>query len=41
VRTGYGAEVAAQGGAGADYVVDDLAEAAAVIEKLTRGQGGG
>ena len=41
VRTGYGAEVAAQGGAGADYVVDDLAEAAAVIERLTKGQGGG
>jgi histidinol-phosphate phosphatase family protein len=39
VRTGYGAEVAAQGGAGADYVVDDLAEAAAVIDGLTRGQG--
>ena len=38
VRTGYGAEVAVQGGAGADYVVADLAEAAAVIEKLTRGQ---
>jgi D-glycero-D-manno-heptose 1,7-bisphosphate phosphatase len=34
VRTGYGADVAAQGRAGADYVVADLAEAAAVIEKL-------
>jgi len=36
VRTGYGAEVAARGGAGADYVVDDLAEAAAVIEREVR-----
>ncbi|MBM4430822.1 MAG: D-glycero-beta-D-manno-heptose 1,7-bisphosphate 7-phosphatase [Chloroflexi bacterium] len=34
VRSGYGAEVAAQGGAGANYVVADLAEAAAVIEEL-------
>ncbi len=41
VRTGYGAEVAAKGGAGADYVVDDLAEAADVIERLTRRQAEG
>ncbi|MBI3945599.1 MAG: D-glycero-beta-D-manno-heptose 1,7-bisphosphate 7-phosphatase [Armatimonadetes bacterium] len=33
VRTGYGAEVEASGGAGADYVVDDLREAAAVIQE--------
>lgn len=34
VRTGYGAEVEAHGGAGADYVVPDLREAAAVIQRL-------
>jgi len=34
VRTGYGEEVAAQGGAGADCVVADLGEAADVIAQL-------
>lgn len=33
VRTGYGQAVAAAGGAGADHVVDDLAAAAAIIER--------
>ena len=34
VRTGYGAQVAAQMTVTGDYVVDDLANAAAVIERL-------
>ena len=34
VRTGYGAQVAAEGKAHPDYVVDDLAEAAQLIESL-------
>ncbi len=34
VRTGYGARLAAAGRAGADYVVDDLTEAARVVERL-------
>ena len=34
VRTGYGAQVAAQKAVPWDYVVDDLANAAAVIERL-------
>jgi D-glycero-D-manno-heptose 1,7-bisphosphate phosphatase len=34
VRTGYGAEVEVAGEHGADYVVDDLREAAQVIERL-------
>jgi len=34
VRTGYGARTEGDGGAGADYVVDDLIEAARVIEEL-------
>ena len=34
VRTGYGAQVAAQMAVTGDYVVDDLANAAAVIERL-------
>ncbi|HWP57482.1 MAG TPA: D-glycero-beta-D-manno-heptose 1,7-bisphosphate 7-phosphatase [Candidatus Acidoferrales bacterium] len=35
VRTGYGAEIAAEGKSGADHVVDDLARAVAVIRKIT------
>lgn len=34
VRTGYGAQVAAQTAATWDYLVDDLASAAAVIERI-------
>ena len=34
VRTGYGAKVAAEGTAGPDYIVDDLAAAARLIERL-------
>jgi D-glycero-D-manno-heptose 1,7-bisphosphate phosphatase len=34
VRTGYGARLDAEGKAGADYVVDDLTEAARVVEGL-------
>ncbi len=34
VRTGYGARLDAEGKAGADYVVDDLTEAARVVERL-------
>ena len=34
VRTGYGTEVAAGGNVSADFVVDDLREAARVIERL-------
>ena len=34
VRTGYGADVAAEGNVNADFVVDDLREAARVIEGL-------
>ncbi|MBY0432417.1 MAG: HAD-IIIA family hydrolase, partial [Rhodospirillales bacterium] len=34
VRTGYGAEVEKKGGAGADYIVDDLPAAAGVIAGL-------
>jgi D-glycero-D-manno-heptose 1,7-bisphosphate phosphatase len=34
VRTGYGAQVAAEGKVDPDYVVDDLDEAALVIERL-------
>ena len=36
VRTGYGAEVANASNAPADYVVDDLREAARLIEGLLR-----
>lgn len=36
VRTGYGAQYAAAGGAGADYVVADLLEAAEVIATILR-----
>jgi D-glycero-D-manno-heptose 1,7-bisphosphate phosphatase len=39
VRTGYGAELAAAGAASADYVVDDLAAAAKMIEQLLSEQG--
>ena len=40
VRTGYGAQLADAGTISADYVVDDLAEAAQVIEHLlTRRKG--
>ncbi len=38
VRTGYGAEHAASGTVAADYVVDDVADAARVIEGLLAGQ---
>jgi D-glycero-D-manno-heptose 1,7-bisphosphate phosphatase len=38
VRTGYGAKLATEGKSGADHVVNDLSEAAAVIEKLLRGE---
>jgi phosphoglycolate phosphatase-like HAD superfamily hydrolase len=34
VRTGYGAQVAAESVASPDYVVDDLQDAAQVIERL-------
>jgi D-glycero-D-manno-heptose 1,7-bisphosphate phosphatase len=34
VRTGYGTQVAAEGKAHPDYIVDDLAEAALLIERL-------
>ena len=34
VRTGYGAQVAAEGVVSPDYVVDDLRDAAQVIERL-------
>ena len=34
VRTGYGARLADEGKASADYVVDDLTEAARVVERL-------
>lgn len=34
VRTGYGASMAAEGTAQADYVVDDLLEAAQLIQRL-------
>ncbi len=34
VRTGYGAETAAGAGVAADYIVEDLREAARVIERL-------
>jgi D-glycero-D-manno-heptose 1,7-bisphosphate phosphatase len=34
VRTGYGARLAGEGKAGADYVVDNLSEAARVVEGL-------
>ena len=34
VRTGYGARVAAEGKADPDYVVDDLSEAALLVERL-------
>jgi D-glycero-D-manno-heptose 1,7-bisphosphate phosphatase len=34
VRTGYGAQTAAAGAGSADYVVDDLTEAARIIEQL-------
>ena len=34
VRTGYGAEWARRGGVAADHVVDDLAQAADVIQSL-------
>lgn len=36
VRTGYGAQVAAEGGRLADYVVDGLGEAVPVIERLLK-----
>lgn len=38
VRTGYGAQVAAEGRVAADYVVDDIAEAARIIERLVNGE---
>lgn len=38
VRTGYGAEYAAAGTVAADYVVDDVAGAAQVIEELLSAQ---
>ena len=34
VRTGYGSELEKAGGVSADYVVDDLSQAAVVIERL-------
>ncbi|MDH7569053.1 MAG: HAD-IIIA family hydrolase, partial [Armatimonadota bacterium] len=36
VRTGYGREVEAQGESGADFVVDNLMEAARVIARVTK-----
>ena len=39
VRTGYGAEVIAQGPVDCDYVVDDLRQAAGVIARLLPSQG--
>lgn len=39
VRTGYGAEVAAENRIRVDHVVEDLAEAAAVIGRLTGREG--
>lgn len=38
VRTGYGAELAASDGSSADYVVDDLAEAARTVDNLLSAQ---
>ena len=39
VRTGYGAEVAAEGTTQADYVVEDLLEAARLIQRLVMAEG--
>jgi D-glycero-D-manno-heptose 1,7-bisphosphate phosphatase len=36
VRTGYGRQVESDGGAGADYVADDLLDAARIIEGILR-----
>jgi D-glycero-D-manno-heptose 1,7-bisphosphate phosphatase len=38
VRTGYGAQVAAEQRVAADHIVDDLPAAAEVIERLLRGE---
>ena len=40
VRTGYGASVAVEGATQADYVVDDLLDAAHVIQRLVTGDDG-